>query len=86
MTLGVSPITQPPSKIPPPAMGPVKWGAPMGRGYPSGPPPETGLGELGLSDPTFHAFAAMLAALPPPSLAATMGTVSTLSLLHLRFA
>ena len=42
------------------AMGPVRWGAPWGRVYPSSPPPSMGLGELSLSEATVQALAAAL--------------------------
>ena len=48
------------SQTPEPAMGHVRWGALVGRGYPSGPPQTMGLGDLVLSDPTIHDFAAAL--------------------------
>ena len=85
-------IPKPPPP-PAPSMGPVRWGAPVGIGYLSGPPPLMGIGYLVLSYTTIHVFTAVMqglvvvlvvAALPPPSPAAPAGKVATFSLLHLR--
>ena len=60
-----------------------------------GPPPVLGIATLGISGATFHAFAAALqgvvavgvkSVLPSPSPTASAGRVSSLLLLHLRFA
>ena len=74
-TLGVALITPPlpqytttgmargeelPPPPPAPAMGTVRWGAPGGGEYPSGPPPPMSLVALGLSKATIKAFAAAL--------------------------
>ena len=76
-------------------MGPVGWGSPGGGGYPSGPPPVTGLGYLGLLDVTVHELVAALqglvvtgvvVALYSPSLDVPAGRVATLSLIHLCFS
>ena len=45
---------------PAPDMGPVRWGSPVGGGYHRKSPPVTGMGALGLSDSTIHAFSAAL--------------------------
>ena len=78
-------------------MGHGGWGAHWGGGYSSGPPPAAGLGPLGLSDASVHDYESMLqgvveagveADLPShyPANPAGGGGVTTLLLLHLRFA
>ena len=80
----------------PPTQGiiPGGWGGQGVVGQPMGPPPETGLATLGLSDAAIHAIAASLqgvvavgvgAALTSPSPEAPTGKVVTLSLLHICF-
>ena len=72
----------------------MRWGSLVGVGYPSGPPPATGMGNLVLSDATIHTFSAalqrfmteeVLVALTPPSPSAPAGKFTTLLLLNLCF-
>ena len=78
---------------PKPDMGHGGWGAHGGGGHPSVPPQVTGLGDLGLSNATVHAFKAVLQGVvdtgvrvyltypPPPTIPA--GRITSLSLLYL---
>ena len=76
-------------------MGHGVWGVQGSGGYSSGPPPATWTGIMSLSDADIHDFTSALqgvvmewveAALPSSSLAAPVGRVVTLLILHLRFA
>ena len=73
---------------------PGGWDTQGGGGYPTGPPPETIIAALVLSNAAIHTFAAAMQGVVTAGVGAALSTsypaepmrkVATLSLLHLRF-